>query len=171
MGTIKDIVWDVGADPQQHMPKAILATFDGYQGPTYTHPDTLEQVLPISPVDGRWEDGVEEHSRRQFPINLAFAITVHKSQGMTLRQAVLDIIERDFTAGLSYVAFSRVKTLRGVLFTKAFDFERFTSQDGNTLRFREEDALRRSKEQDVAAISKELRPLPLNEFMDNERNE
>ena len=36
------------------------------------------------------------------PIVLAFAIMVHKSQGLTLDKAVLDLSEKDFVAGLSY---------------------------------------------------------------------
>jgi ATP-dependent exoDNAse (exonuclease V) alpha subunit len=41
-----------------------------------------------------------------FPIVLAFAITVHKSQGLTLDKAVLDLGEKDFVVGLSAMLLS-----------------------------------------------------------------
>jgi len=57
---------------------------------------------------------------------LAYAITVYKSQGLTLFKAVLKLNQREHCLGLSYVAVSRVKALDGVLFEVPFDFERFT---------------------------------------------
>lgn len=49
----------------------------------------------------------------QIPLRLAWAITVHKSQGMTLDGAVLDL-RRTFAPGMGYVALSRVKNLNSM---------------------------------------------------------
>ena len=50
---------------------------------------------------------------RQFPIRLAWAVTIHKSQGLTFDQAIIDA-GRSFEAGQIYVALSRIRSIAGL---------------------------------------------------------
>eukprot|EP00731_Ephydatia_muelleri_P001725 Em0001g1725a len=58
--------------------------------------------------------------RKQFPLILAFAVTIHKCQGLSLDCAIVDLSSSVFATGMAYVAISRVRTLAG-LHLLAFD--------------------------------------------------
>ena len=58
--------------------------------------------------------------RKQFPLILAYAVTIHKCQGLSLDCAIVDLSDQVFSEGVAYVALSRVRTLEG-LFLTAFN--------------------------------------------------
>jgi ATP-dependent DNA helicase PIF1 len=57
----------------------------------------------------------EVGSFRQFPVRLAFAVTIHKSQGKTFENVVIDVGRGTFAHGQMYVALSRCTTLAGIV--------------------------------------------------------
>jgi hypothetical protein len=54
----------------------------------------------------------------QFPLRLAWAVTIHKSQGKSYDRAIVDLGERSFAPGQTYVALSRITALDGLFMTR-----------------------------------------------------
>lgn len=74
-------------------------------------------VVTVAPDTWELRDGDKKRaSITQIPLRLAWAITVHKSQGMTLDAARIDL-RRAFVEGMGYVALSRVKNLDNLYLT------------------------------------------------------
>lgn len=65
---------------------------------------------------------------RQYPIRLAWAITIHKSQGLTFERAIIDA-NASFAHGQVYVALSRCKTLEGLVLGSPLRRESIISDD------------------------------------------
>ncbi|EAQ89739.1 hypothetical protein CHGG_06358 [Chaetomium globosum CBS 148.51] len=129
-GTVYDISWKEGADVLRDPPEVIMVAFDDYDGPGFTMPNGEplrsgeKLVVPILRVRQEFMIGANSCSREQFPLLVSYAITVHKSQGITLDKVVCDISASEFASGLSYVAVSPVKTLGGLMFERPFDRSR-----------------------------------------------
>ena len=51
---------------------------------------------------------------KQVPVRLAYAVTIHKAQGLTLDKVYIDLDRGMFAHGQAYVAFSRARTLHGL---------------------------------------------------------
>ncbi len=72
------------------------------------------ELIEVGPTDWTIEENARVRGKiTQIPLRLAWAITVHKSQGMSMEAAVMDLSEV-FEFGQGYVALSRVRRLSGV---------------------------------------------------------
>lgn len=76
-------------------------------------------IVTVRTAEWSMMDGDEVlASVSQVPLRCAWAITIHKSQGMTLDHALMDL-KRTFAPGMGYVALSRVENLHGLYLTGA----------------------------------------------------
>lgn len=93
----------VGFDPGSNMPVVQLQ-------------NSTKKVTAEETTWNIEEDGKIRASVTQLPLRLAWAITIHKSQGMSLDSALIDL-GQTFTFGMGYVALSRVRSLDGLYLT------------------------------------------------------
>lgn len=117
-GTVKHIIFEDASGPPNLPVAAILEMDATYNGP---HLDNRPRCIVITPKTASYFDGCTTYERTQLPLKLAFAITIHKSQGMTLEMARVKLGKRETTPGLTFVALSRVRRLEDLL----IDFENF----------------------------------------------
>jgi ATP-dependent DNA helicase PIF1 len=104
IGTVVDITWQQGQDPTTSLPFAVLIQFDGYSGLVF--PGCDAGIVPVFAELHRFDYQGIACTWMQFPLHLAYAITVHKSQGLTLSKAVLNLATKEHALSLSYVAVS-----------------------------------------------------------------
>jgi hypothetical protein len=110
------------APPSQ--PYCILVEFDEYRGPSAVrNPDRC--IVPIVAETVQFDARCgKSGSRVQFPLVLGWAITIHKSQGLTLKRAILGIGSTENQIGLTYVGCSRVKSWQSLAFHHSFPWDR-----------------------------------------------
>ena len=113
IGTVHGILYNPQLPGPNSLPTAVCVNFPEYQGNPWNprHP----KVVPIPPFTATWPKGTQVYSRTQIPLSLAFATTIHKSQGWTKSRIVVDIGKKELNCGLSFVAFSRVKSIDGIM--------------------------------------------------------
>ena len=107
LGIVEDLAFD-----------AITISFDGVH-------QTIEQsTWEKLEYEYDRENGVIEPfvtgSFRQYPIKLAWAMTIHKSQGKTFTKVIIDLGRGAFAHGQAYVALSRCRTFEGIFLKTPF---------------------------------------------------
>lgn len=91
----------------------MVTGFDDNNFPLVTLDDKDRTVTPKQMEWSIKVEGIVEAAIQQVPLKLAWAITVHKSQGMSMDSAIIDLGDC-FEYGQGYVALSRVKSLKGL---------------------------------------------------------
>jgi ATP-dependent DNA helicase PIF1 len=67
--------------------------------------ESFPQTIPITPI--------ERGNKKQLPLKLAWGLTIHKSQGLTLQKATINIGKQE-RQGMTFTAISQVKYLEGL---------------------------------------------------------
>jgi len=84
------------------------------------------EILPFERHEFKMEeDGKHLGTRLQFPLKLAFCLSIHKSQGCSLDKAIIDLGNSVFENHMAYVGLSRLRSLDG-LYLKKFNPYRIT---------------------------------------------
>ncbi|XP_028419150.1 ATP-dependent DNA helicase PIF6-like [Dendronephthya gigantea] len=135
-GTVVDIVYQNNHQPPD-LPIAVIIEFENYRGPVFNV--NKPSCVPVCPITVSSQSETSFHERQQLPLRLAWALTIHKSQGLTLPKAWIDIGKSERTAGVSYVAISRVRSLSSCVI-EPMTYERLTSlKSSANLQFRLEE--------------------------------
>lgn len=104
IGTVTRIDSTVYVDVDGEIHEVEPATWEKYR---YSYSPTTKKLT---------KDVVAEFT--QFPLRLAWAVTIHKSQGKTYESAIVDLGARAFSPGQTYVALSRITSLDGLYLTR-----------------------------------------------------
>ena len=125
LGTVRHVIYAEGHSPPV-LPIAIIVQFDkkDYSGPSFC--DSIANCVPIYPVTNCSDIYGEKLERQQFPLKLAWSITVHNTQGLTLNDVWVDLGPSEKAAGLTYVALTRVRTISNLVI-EPMSYERLGS--------------------------------------------
>jgi hypothetical protein len=134
--------------------------------------DNIIDVEPMTWVNSRYIYDEQEHKIReyelgtftQYPIKTAWAITIHKSQGLTFSHAIIDA-QDSFAHGQVYVALSRCKTLEGLVLSTPLHHSSIVTDHQITF-FNERSAKNMPNEMDLDKWEKEFYLLKLGELYD-----
>ena len=123
-GTVEYIVFNEGAAPPMvNLPAMLICRFPAYKGPSFM-PELGDHLVPVFPVQRDWMSGGKSYSRTAFPLLLAYSMTIHRSQGVTMQRIMINIGDREFACGLTYTAVSRVRSLKHLAFYPFPNFDR-----------------------------------------------
>ena len=121
-GSLREIVtifYKESTTPPQ-IPTFVVVDFPKYIGPPWDERNPTHLPIPA----------VKRNGRAQIPLKMAWALTIHKSQGMTLPKATIDIGKAE-RQGLTFIAISRVPSLQDLRINPAFSFDRYSKMKDN----------------------------------------
>ena len=126
MSTVHSILWnDSVQDPFEIISAIVMLHVDDYDGVGCVDIDG-QRVVSILLVNITFEVGNIVCHRTQLSLRLAFAIIVHKSQGLTLSRAVVFLPFKGLDTTNAYVALSRVRTWNEFAKEESFSYDAFS---------------------------------------------
>jgi ATP-dependent DNA helicase PIF1 len=131
LGLVTQIAYTEGVNPPS-LPAYVVVEFDTYLGPPWD--DVNPNKIPIPPI--------KRGNKKQIPLKMAWGLTIHKSQGLTLSKATINIgkVEQQ---GLTFTAISRIKSLAGLRISPFFSFDRYAKmQDSTSVAMRKKEEAR-----------------------------
>ena len=121
LGTVLYFVYAKTHNPPT-LPICVLVQLDDdYNGPSISQ--RYPRCVPICPITQVSQNLGQRFERQQLPLRLAWAMTIHKCQGLTLKKTWVDLGTSEKTAGITYVALSRVKKIEDLVI-EPMTFER-----------------------------------------------
>ena len=111
---MRDIAWS----DRTKLSDFILIEFDDYCGPAFL--SSHSKYIPVPPFQGEFSHDGMACKRVQFPIVLAWAITIHKCQGMTLSKVVIDISKKEMQNSLTFIAILHVRCKENLAFSVTY---------------------------------------------------
>jgi ATP-dependent DNA helicase PIF1 len=156
---VEYIIYLNGKSPPE-LPDLVIVKVPQYKGPVFRglNGDQLDdpQLVPIAPVTRTWTYLKKTYSRTMLPLLPGYAISIHKSQGMSLDCVIINLGNREFAYGLTYTSVSRCREFENLAFDPFPSYQRFRGSM-NSKKFKQrlkEDAMQ--VEQEKTFREKEL---------------
>ncbi len=126
-GTLGEVLGFYSDEANDNMPIVEVKKDDGQTVDVYPHTWT-NYKSKLNEESGKIEKEAAG-SYTQIPLKLAWAITIHKSQGKTFDKVIIDIGWGAFASGQVYVALSRCRTLEGIILKKPIQYKHILLDD------------------------------------------
>ena len=120
LGMVTQIAYIQGVDPP-NLTDYVIVEFDTFISPPWDHINPKQ--VPISPI--------KCSTKKQIPLKMACTLTIHKSQGLTLSKATINI-EKVEWKGLTFTTISHIKSLAGLHISPFFSFEHYAKMQDST---------------------------------------